>query len=126
MTERGQKIVFGPARFFCRNLRRFHLANAHLLADVASNFEKPADVTVLVSHRRDHDFSGKDGAVFAHTQSLFSNVAVLTRHLQVVLRFSRRHVLGGVKASEVFSDNFIRAIPLDLFRTGIPRRDATR
>src|SRR5207302_525112 len=126
MAKSGQKIVLGLARLFCRDLRCFHLPNAYLLADVPRNFGKTADMTVLVSYCRDYDFGREDGAVLAHTYSLFAKVAVFTRHLQIVLRFPRRDVLRSVKTSEALSDDLPRAVSLNLLGARIPCRDSTR
>ena len=81
---------------------------------------------MLVSYRRDDNFGWEDGAVLTYTDSLLAKVAVLARHLQIVLRLPSGDVLRSIKTSEALSDDLPRAVSLNLLGARIPCRDSTR
>src|SRR5579864_5244794 len=123
MTERGQKMIFGFAGLFRRQFRRFYFPGTHLESDIPRDLGKSAKLTIFIPQRCQNRFGVKGRTVFSNPQADITNVSLLARHPQIMLRLFGRDIVGGVETREIFSNNLPGGVALDFLGPGIPCRD---
>ena len=94
-----------------------------VIAVVADQLGKAGNFLVAVAQGGESDFHPAAAAILALAPTLDVEMAELTGLRQVVLWFSRGHLLGEVEAGEFSADDFFAAVAEEILRTRVPRGD---
>ena len=120
MAERCQKIVFRLTCFLRCNFFRFKLPAAYLIGDVTCNFGETAKFPGVIMKRSNDNLRFESRSIFAHSQTLITNVSATGRFAQIALRFAGGNLVRCIEGGEVFSDDFFRGVAFDFLRACVP------